>query len=214
MMRASEGPRPARATRTRRPGHAGEPAPAPGPGAGQEHPLTTVPPAPPPVRRARRFLASALVLALLWGGLTGWRWDGWVMGAPAVLLGAGLGLLLPAGPRWRLSPRGAVVFAVWFAIQSVRGAVDVSRRALSPSLPLRPGFRSHPLRLPPGPARVVFVNTITLLPGSLAAEIAGDRVIVHMLDTGADLAADLDRLERRVRALFALHPAAESSTRA
>lgn len=167
--------------------------------------LTVVPePAPPAPPRWRRFLVALLVLAVVWAVLTDFRTDAWVFGGPAVIAGSVLLALLPASPGWRLSPRGALGFALWFAVQSVRGAVDVAWRAVLPALPLRPGFRHHPLRLPHGAPRVMFVNTITLLPGTLSAEIAGDEVIVHMLDTRADLDADLAALEARIAALFAL----------
>lgn len=178
-----------------------------GPGPDQPRHATAVPPAPPQPHRVLRFVSMALLLAALWGGLTGWRLDSWVFGAPAALLGASLGLLMPATPRWRLSIRGLAVFAVWFAWQSVRGAVDVAWRACTPSMPLQPGFRTHPLRLPAGGLpRMLFANTITLLPGTLSAEINGDELVVHMLDTSADLAGDLAELESRIRAVFDLEP--------
>lgn len=161
---------------------------------------------PPPTRRAHvgRFAVNVLLLALIWGGLTDWRVDALVFGVPAVLLGAMIPLLLPYRPIWRLSLTGALRFALWFAVQSFRGATDVAWRAFAPHLPLRPGFRSHPLTLPHGAPQVMFINTITLLPGTLSAEVQGDRLIVHMLDTRADLAGDLAMLETRIRALFAL----------
>lgn len=155
--------------------------------------------------RLRRFAFTALVLALIWAVLTNGRLDAWIFGIPAVLAGAAIGLMLPDSARWRMSPQGAVVFAIWFAVQSVRGAVDVAGRAFAPRMPLRPGFRRYPLRFPPGAPRVMFVNTISLLPGTLSAEIAGEELIVHMLDTRADLASELSALEARIAALFVLH---------
>lgn len=151
-----------------------------------------------------RFVFRFLVLVLLWGLLTGFRVDALVFGLPAALAAAALVFLIPPAPSWRLSLRGAVVFALWFALQSVRGAVDVARRAFAPSLPLRPGFRSYNPSLPQGAPHILFLNTITLLPGTLAAEVVGESVIVHMLDTRADLDADLGDLEQRVAALFSL----------
>jgi multicomponent Na+:H+ antiporter subunit E len=165
----------------------------------------------PPGRR-RRFAVTLILLALLWGGLTGWRLDALVFGLPAVLAGAMVTLILPAAPLWRLSLRGAAAFVLWFAVQSFRGAVDVAWRAFAPGLPLRPGFRSHPLTLPQGAPRILFLNSITLLPGTLSADIKGDEVLIHMLDTRADLAADLAQLEIRIRALFALSPSPEMSS--
>lgn len=152
----------------------------------------------------RRFVLRLVVLGLFWALLTEFRLDGLAFGLPAVIAAAALVFVFPAAPGWTLSPRGSAVFALWFAVQSVLGAVDVARRAFSPSLPLRPGFRAFRPSLPKGAPQIVFLNAITLLPGTLSAEIAGDRVIVHMLDTRADLDSDLKVLEARVAALFAL----------
>ncbi len=167
--------------------------------------LVTVPAdRPGAAARWRRFLAVAAVLALIWATLTDFRADALAFGLPAVLAGAALVFAMPPSPGWRISPRGLLVFVLWFALQSVKGAVDVALRAAAPRMKLRPGFRTYPLALPQGAPRVMFLNTITLLPGTLSAEIRGDQVIVHMLDTRADLKADLGALEARIKALFAL----------
>lgn len=167
--------------------------------------LVTVLAAPPSGRaRARRFIVMAAALLLIWAALTDFRLDALAFGLPAVLGGAALVFVMPASPGWRLSPSGALAFALWFAVQSVRGAVDVAWRAFAPGMPLRPGFRAFPLDLPAGAPRVLFLNTVTLLPGTLSAEVEGDAVIVHMLDIRADLEADLNALRARVAALFAL----------
>lgn len=155
-------------------------------------------------RRWRGFVLAVVLLALIWGVLTEFRVDAWVFGVPAVLAGAALVLLMPARPGWRLSPAGLLGFMLWFAVQSVRGAADVARRAMLPDMALRPGFRRYRPRLPQGAPRVLFLNSITLLPGTLSAEIAGDGVVVHMLDTRADLDAELGALEARVAAMFGL----------
>ncbi|MCC5955592.1 MAG: Na+/H+ antiporter subunit E [Natronohydrobacter sp.] len=160
----------------------------------------------------RRFALSVLVLSLIWGALTDWRADALVFGVPAVLLGAAIPLLLPDSAPWRLSVRGAVLFALWFAVQSVRGAVDVALRAFAPRMPLCPGFRDHSLRLPQGAPRIMFVNTITLLPGTLSAEIRDDVLRVHMLDTRMALEPALADLEIRIRQLFALPDGPEVSS--
>ena len=157
----------------------------------------------PPVLK---LALSALALVLLWGVLTGWRAEGWVFGVPAVALGTASLLMLPASPGWRLSPVGLVVFVLWFAWQALRGGVDVALRAFAPRMGLSPGFRDHTLTLPEGAPRLVFVNAISLLPGTLSADLSGDRLSVHMIDTRSDLDAELAALEARVRALFALPP--------
>ena len=152
------------------------------------------------------------MLALLWALLTDLRTDTWAFGLPAVLAGAALVFMLPSAPAWRLSLSGTLAFALWFAVKSLRGATDVAIRALAPRMSLRPGFRAFTPALPQGAPRVVFLNTITLLPGTLSAEIAGDAVIVHMLDTRADLDADLGALETRIAAMFGLPSASRRMT--
>ncbi len=157
-----------------------------------------------PARPWRRFVVKLVALALIWAVLTDFRPDALVFGLPAVIAAAALVFVLPAAPGWRLSPRGALEFALWFAVQTVRGAVDVAARAFAPRMPLAPGFRAYAPNLPDGAPRIVFLNTITLLPGTLSAEVAGAQVIVHMLDTEADLDSDMHALERRIAALFGL----------
>lgn len=175
------------------------------------HAVAVREPAPPPYAHLLRFVVRFLGLLGLWAVLTDFRVDALVFGVPAAVAGASLVLLIPYSPGWRMSPRGAAVFMVWFAVQSVRGAIDVAARAFSPRMPLRPGFRTYAVSLPKGAPRILFLNTITLLPGTLSAEVTGDDVIVHMLDTRADLESDLMALEARIVALFALNSLTEVS---
>lgn len=160
----------------------------------------------------RHCVLSILVLAVLWGALTGWRADALIFGLPAILLGAMVPFLLPPASGFRLSLRGAIRFALWFAVQSTKGAVDVALRAFSPDMRLRPCFRTYPLHLPKGAPRITFINIITLLPGTLSAEINDDRVTVHMLDARIELEPELAELETRIRALFALPQPPEHSS--
>ncbi|MFO7759527.1 MAG: Na+/H+ antiporter subunit E [Roseovarius sp.] len=150
-------------------------------------------------------------LALLWVGLAGPDPASWVIGGPVIAAATALSFAFPPARRVRVAPLGAIRFIGWFAAASLHGALDVAGRALAWRMPLAPGIRSYETDLPPGAPRLVFVNAITLLPGTLSAGISGTRVEVHMLDTRVDLAAELAPLEARVRALFAL-PAAHRAT--
>lgn len=151
-----------------------------------------------------RVILTSGVLVLVWGGLTGWDPLSWVFGVPVVIAAAALAFRFKPAPKWSLSVFGALRFVVWFAVASARGSFDVARRALSWNVAVNPGFRSYRMSLPPGPARIVFANAITLLPGTLTAELSGEQLEVHMLDTNVDLETELGDLEARVRALFAL----------
>ena len=64
-----------------------------------------------------------------------------------------------------------IPFAGYFLRESLRGGWDVARRALSPALPMSPALVRFLLRLPPGSARWLFCNTISLLPGTAVVAI-------------------------------------------
>ncbi len=163
----------------------------------------------PSTRTAAR-LRSAILTGTALGGpwlvLTGLDAASLAIGAPAILAGAALAALFPPAPPWRIAPLAALGFAAFFAWQSVRGALDVARRALDPRLPLKPGFRTVILTLRPGPGRVLLANTVSLLPGTLSAEIEGRRLIVHTLDLETDVAEEVAALETRIRAVFGRLP--------
>ena len=61
------------------------------------------------------------------------------------------------------------------------------------------------LRLPEdGPARSLFALCVSLLPGTLVANLGGPALLVHALDTGAPVATELAALEDAVAAMFSL----------
>jgi len=151
---------------------------------------------------ARRFLITFLLAAALWWVLTGGASGSWVIGLPAALAAAAASLLQPPPRRQGIRLAGALRFAPYYLLQSLRGGVDVARRALSPSLPLAPGFVRHTTRLPRGPSRTFFMGVVSLLPGTLSVRMEGDGLIVHVLDTALPTAAALARLESRVADLF------------
>lgn len=142
------------------------------------------------------------LFAALWWVLTGGVAASWVLGAPAVLLAAWLSRSLWADPA--LSLRGVARFVPYFAYQSLVGATDVARRALQPKMPLYPGLVRHRLRLPPGVARVSLANVVSMLAGTLSADIEGDELVIHALDARSDLHAMVDDLEPRIAAVFNL----------
>jgi multicomponent Na+:H+ antiporter subunit E len=150
-----------------------------------------------------------VLLAGLWWLLTGGEAASWVVGAPVVLAATFVSGALTPAVTWRWSWTGALRFAGFFLRQSVVGGVDVAWRALHPRLPLRPGFVALALRLPPGASRVCLANVVSLLPGTLAARLEDDRLVVHTVDASAPVEADVRTVEARVAAMFnvALPPA-------
>jgi multicomponent Na+:H+ antiporter subunit E len=154
-----------------------------------------------------RFCFRTLLFALLWWILTQGAINSWLVGAPVVVLAVlASGWLLPAIP-WSLS--GIVGFVAFFLWRSLYGGVDVARRALHPKLPISPILFDYRWRLPPGLPRVFMANTVSLLPGTLSAELGEEHLCVHVLDQSGDFISELSVVEERVASLFGLSLAAD-----
>ncbi|MEA1051545.1 Na+/H+ antiporter subunit E [Lamprobacter modestohalophilus] len=151
-----------------------------------------------------------LTLAALWLVIAGPELSSWIIGVPALLFATWSTMTLtgdshaanrpPHRPRLRLG--GLLRFLPFFAIESVRGGLDVASRVMRPRLRIDPGFQSYQMQLTDPIARVVFLDSISLLPGTLSADIVNDQVKVHALDASQDLAPSLQRLERVIAHLF------------
>ncbi|ANB01530.1 Na+/H+ antiporter subunit E [Ectothiorhodospira sp. BSL-9] len=155
-------------------------------------------------KNSHRFLVTLGACLFLWWVLTEGDPGSWTLGVPLAVLAALSVFALPAGRPYRIAWRQVVPFGLNFFWQSLVGGLDVSRRAFSPRLPLRPGFIDYPVTLPRGPALTFFMIVISLLPGTLSVGLHRDCVHVHVLDLGLDVQGSLADLERRVARLFAL----------
>jgi multicomponent Na+:H+ antiporter subunit E len=145
-----------------------------------------------------------VVFGLVWGILALPRTDAWIAGAVAVAAGGLLHTGLGGRRGLRVRLPGLVAFIPFFLSQSLRGGADVARRALSPSLPLDTGFLRYRTRLPQGPARILFVNCISLLPGTFSAELRDGAIRVHLLTRDDEAPRRLARLEGKVAGLFGI----------
>lgn len=153
------------------------------------------------------FLGRLVLFALLWLVIAGRDPDSWLVGAPVVLATALVSLALRRGRTGGqsgsgLSAGGLLRFLPFFLWESLRGGLDVAGRVLRPRLAIAPGFQRYPLRLTDEGAQAFFMAVISLLPGTLSADLREGVVLVHALDNRADLTPELARLERRVGALF------------
>lgn len=142
------------------------------------------------------------VFSTTWFTLTGSDISSWVMGVPAVLIASKLSAMLAPTSHHTISLSGVLRFIPFFLHQSFRGGIDVMRRALSSQQLLNPGLVSYVTLLPEGSARIFFVNTISLLPGTLSAELHENRVTIHTLDRSMPIWANIQTLECHVAALM------------
>jgi len=141
-------------------------------------------------------------LGLLWWVLSGGDLESWLIGGPLVGWTAWRSLsdwpALPfhVGPLLRFIP--------FFVSQSIAAAIDVALRALRPTMPLRPRLVRVPLRLPAGAPQVALANVITLLPGTLSAQLQPEQVLIHALDLDPELPDRVRDLEARIGAIFGI----------
>lgn len=148
------------------------------------------------------WLRRIALFAVLWWVLTGGTAASWLIGVPIVCVAAWLSRELWVDPP--LSLVGVVRFIPYFVCQSLAGATDVALRALHPAMPLHPGLVRHRLRLPEGASRVALANIVSMLPGTLSANLDGDQLLIHALDTRHDLHDMVLDLEPRIAAVFGL----------
>ncbi|MES9850636.1 MAG: Na+/H+ antiporter subunit E [Candidatus Thiodiazotropha sp. L084R] len=149
------------------------------------------------------YALSALVLfALIWFLLTGDDWNSWLVGLPVVLMATWSVLRLREPAEGQFSLMGLLKFLPYFVWESVLGGIDVASRVMRPKMRIAPGFLDYQMHLTQPSARRLFVNSLSLLPGTLAADLDGDCLRIHALDLGVDLKRELARLEQMVSAVY------------
>lgn len=150
----------------------------------------------PPALHQASALRSACARGPVFGGL-------WLLLLPSakpadLIVGAvvcaaatvlSLRLLAPRHSGIRLlALLGLLPHFIW---ESVRGGLDVAKRAFSPSMPLKPGFVECPVGLPPGMARNTFASITGLMPGTLPVADCEGGLLYHCLDTEQAVVAQL-----------------------
>jgi multicomponent Na+:H+ antiporter subunit E len=155
----------------------------------------------------RRGAAGAVLRRLaffsgVWWLLVGADAAAWGFALAAIPAATAASLGLRPARAVRLRWAGLPPFAGRFLLESLLSGFDVARRALDPRLPLEPDFLEVPLGLAEETPRVLLAATVTLLPGTLTAEIEADRLLIHTIDRGAPTAARIRRMEGLVARLF------------
>lgn len=113
-----------------------------------------------------------------------------------------LGIL--SGIRW--SPASLLAMGRYlgvFAMALLRANLDMARRVLSPSLPIRPALVEVKTGLESDLGRLVLANSITLTPGTLTVDVEGDRLLVHWIDSTPGV--DLESATREIVSQFETH---------
>ncbi|MGA8261617.1 MAG: Na+/H+ antiporter subunit E [Arenicellales bacterium] len=154
-------------------------------------------------RRAPRLIPLLAVLAAFWLMLSGH------LTAPLLTLGV-LSCLFVAWLTLRagIIGRDSILsqirwgrwcrYQLWLVVQIARSAVGVSARILDPRLPVSPVVDRVPVELS-DLGKVIYANSITLTPGTVAINLGDSEIIVHSLTReGAEQLKQGD-MHRRVR---------------
>ena len=149
-----------------------------------------------------RLMVRGLGFASLWAILG--EGQGWNVGVPVILFATFATSLATPANRWSIA--GLARLIPYFIWNSLRGGVDVAARALNPRLAIDPVLVRYDIRLDSTEARVLMVNTVTLLPGTLGADLQGNVLLVHVLSASGPFRDTLRTLEKRVGDLLPAKP--------
>jgi multicomponent Na+:H+ antiporter subunit E len=160
-------------------------------------------------RRVARVMAAILLrtglFAMLWWVLAEGRADSWGVGAVSLVVALAASLYLAPPGSGRLSPSGLLGFVGFFLIQSLKGGIQVAARAFRPRMDLAPALLEVPINLPEaGIARVLLVNTLNLLPGTLSVAIMEDVLRLHVLDQRLPVIEEVRAAEARIARMLGL----------
>lgn len=146
------------------------------------------------------IITRGALFLLIWWIITDGTVSSLWIGIPAVLLAVTISCAqAPSTPFvWSELLR----FVPFFLLNSFLGGVDVARRVFHPTVSIAPDLIEYPLQLPTGLPRVIMVNTVGLLPGTLSAELTANSLNVHVLDGRKAFLSDLQKVEQYIARMF------------
>lgn len=148
------------------------------------------------------ILLRGASFAALWWVLAEGRADGWALGAVAVTLATWTSWIVLPPTSGKISPAGVLRFLAFFVWNSLRGGIQVAGMALRGRSALRPALLEMRVTLPPGGARVLLVNALGLMPGTLGVELAGETLRLHVLDERLPVVAEARVLEAAIGNIY------------
>jgi multicomponent Na+:H+ antiporter subunit E len=156
---------------------------------------------------ARSVSARAVGFCLLWSVLSGGGLVDLVPMVVAALAAAGVSIALVPASNGRVRADALAELVFRLPGQSMIAGVDAARRALDPGLPLNPGFVRYRAGLPCGPARNTFTTLMSVLPGTVPTGTDNnDALVIHCLDVGQPVAAQLAAEEARLARVIGRAP--------
>ncbi len=155
-----------------------------------------------------------LLFGLLWAALSAavadYAWYGVFSVAAAVALSLWLSPPRRGVPvrRWPRRLVAAVRLALWFAVSSVHGGVDVALRAVRWRVGIAPEVVCAPVELPAGGGRQLALLMMNLMPGTMVQRVLEDggpqdhRVELHTLSVSLKPAQQWHKLQQLIAPVF------------
>ena len=150
----------------------------------------------------RSIFSRGLIFVVLWWILAEGRHDGWLLGGVAVVAATWASLKLQPPGKLPMRLGGLLGFLRFFLWNSLRGGCQVAAMALRGRAALRPGIIELRVTLPPGAARILLVNALGLMPGTLGVDLDDATLTLHVLDDSQPVLAEARALEASVAGLF------------
>ena len=153
------------------------------------------------IREPKAFILSCVGLGLLWFVLTDGESASWLVGMPVVFAAAWLRMRL-GGVYIRLRLRNLPAFALFFLRYSIKGGWDVAKRVFSGLSELHTKLVPYETQLAEGPARILLINCISLMPGTAVVERDEGHLQLHVLDSRQPFEMEIRRFELHIAQLF------------
>ena len=150
----------------------------------------------------RTLVFRATAFTVLWWALLGHQTESWIVGLPTIMAATLTSLALARSGHLTFSLAGALLVTPKLVYRALAGGVDVAKRVLTPSLPISPSLVRLEMTLESSFGRWCYAHCVSLLPGTLAVDIDGREVIVHILADETQAMADLAQLHRDLTRVF------------
>ena len=139
----------------------------------------------------KNLLVSFIVLMIAWVLLN------WTLDPVNLAIGVGISLFLSfvfcskceLFTSINLTPKALIytfMYIFVFVIELIKANIDVTRRVLSPSLPINPGIVKVKTKLKSKMARLILADSITLTPGTFTLQVEEDTFYIHWINVEHD----------------------------
>lgn len=148
------------------------------------------------------LLVRASLFGLLWWALAEGSERVWWLGMLGVAGTVWASRRLIPPPTAGLRVRAMLQFAAYFIWHSTLAGIQVAVQGFRGPQALHAGMVRVKTVLPAGAPRLLLINLISLMPGTVCVGTQRDELLLHVLDTRTAVTASIASLEARIAAIF------------